>query len=104
MNWVWTWGGRCFGYMDGDDLWTHDGRHVGRVSKDREGEIYGPNGRYLGEIRNDNRLITNVSKKSWAGFGFAPYGRRAGFAKYADYAGYAMYAGHEEFPAPEDIR
>jgi hypothetical protein len=25
---LWTWSGKCFGYRDGDDLWTHDGLHV----------------------------------------------------------------------------
>ncbi|HLH51034.1 MAG TPA: hypothetical protein VKV96_16970 [Roseiarcus sp.] len=28
MKWLWTWGGTSFGYRDGDDLWTHDGRDV----------------------------------------------------------------------------
>jgi len=27
---LWTWGGSDFGYRDGDELWTYDGRHVGR--------------------------------------------------------------------------
>ncbi len=26
MEWLWTWGGTSFGYRDGDNLWTHDGR------------------------------------------------------------------------------
>jgi len=34
MQWLWTWGGASFGYKDGDDLWTHDGRHVGRFHGD----------------------------------------------------------------------
>ena len=72
MNWVWTWGGECFGYFDGDDLWTHDGRHVGRRSED---EIHAPDGHYLGEVRNENRLITNSAKKSRRGYSFAPYAK-----------------------------
>ena len=98
MEWLWTWGGRCFGYRDGDDLWTYDGKHVGRFSGD---EVYAPDGQYLGEIISGNRLITNKSKKSWRHGSFTPYARRAGYAKYADYAGYAMYAGYEDFPKLE---
>ena len=48
MDWLWTWGGRCFGYRDGDDLWTYDGRHVGRFHDD---EVYAPDGQYLGVNR-----------------------------------------------------
>ena len=101
MDWLWTWGGVSFGYFDGDDLVTHDGRHVGR--KNDDGEIYSPQGRYLGEVRNDNRLITNKAKKGWVGFAFAPFGRRGAYARYANYAGYAMYAGFEDFPRSEDL-
>src|SRR5579863_955264 len=63
-----TWGGKSFGYREGDNLWTHHGRHVGRFDGD---EIYGPDGAYLGELRNKNRLITNIGKKGrrMSGFG-----------------------------------
>jgi hypothetical protein len=100
MEWVWTWGGKCFGYLDGDNLWTYDGKHVGKRSGD---EVYGSDGRYLGEIKSENRLITNRSKKSWRGHSFSPYGRRGAYVKYTDYTGYAMYAGYEDFPPPESF-
>jgi len=35
-----------FGHRDGDNLWTHDGHHVGKFYGD---EVYGCDGRYLGE-------------------------------------------------------
>jgi hypothetical protein len=35
MDWLWTWGGTCFGYRDGDDLWTHGGKHVGRFEGEK---------------------------------------------------------------------
>jgi len=95
MDWVWTWKGRCFGYIDNDCLWTYDGRHVGKII---DGEIYGRDGKYLGEVKNDNRLITNKSKKSGRSYSFTPYSKRVGYAKYVNYAGYAMYAGYEDFP------
>ena len=99
MQWLWTWGGKCFGYREDDELLTHDGRHVGRFEDD---EVYGKDGRYLGEVIN-GRLITHKSKKSRRRAIFTPYAKRAGYAKHADYAGYAMYAGYEDFPAPKDL-
>jgi len=101
MEWMWTWGGISFGYREGDNLWTHYGQHVGHFHDD---EIYGPHGYYLGEIRNKNRLITNLSKKSWRRALFAPYASRGGFVPYVDYVGYVMYAGYEDFPNPEAFR
>jgi hypothetical protein len=100
MQWLWNWGGECFGYRDGDNLWTSDGKHVGRFYSD---EIYGRDGRYLGELRNQNRLITHRSKSSWRKPGFSPYGGRAAYARYANYAGYAMYAGYEDFPSADSL-
>jgi hypothetical protein len=41
MGWLFTWGGKCFGYREGDDLWTHDGRHIGRFYGE---EVYGKRG------------------------------------------------------------
>jgi len=98
MQWVWTWGGKCFGYFSDQDLWTYDGKHIGRRQGD---DIFGTDGKYLGEVMNENRLITAVSKKSRRGYSFTPFCRQAGYAKYANYAGYAMYAGYEDFPPAE---
>lgn len=94
MEWLWTWSGRCFGYRDGDNLWTHDGRDICRFHDD---EVYGSDGRYLGEIIN-NRLITNKSKKMQRRSGFTPYANRTAYTKYVDYVGYTMYSGYEDFP------
>jgi len=101
MIWLWTWGGKCFGYRDGDDLWTVSGQHIGRFNGD---EVYSPRGTYLGEVMSGNRLITNSGKSAWRGTSFAPYASRAGYTPYAPYAGYAMYAGHEDFPSPDSFR
>ena len=53
MGWIWTLGGTCFGYRDGDKLWDHEGHNVGTFQGD---EVYGLDGHYLGEIK-DNLLI-----------------------------------------------
>lgn len=62
MDWLWNWGGEYFGYREGDSLFTYFGHEVGRFDGE---EIFGSNGRYLGEVMSDNRLITSRSKKSW---------------------------------------
>jgi len=95
MQWLFKWGGKCFGYRNNGDLWTHDGRHVGRFHED---EIYGPDGRYLGEIKNETRLITNKSKKNRRKSSFTSYGNRVGYVKCVDYVGSVMYVGYEDFP------
>jgi hypothetical protein len=98
MQWLLAWGGECFGYRTDDNLWTYSGRHVGRVDGD---EIYAPNGHYMGELRNGNRLIVNRAKRGYRRAAFAALGRRGRYARYASYAGYAMYAGCEDFPSPD---
>ena len=98
MKHLWTWSGTYFGYRDSDNLRTHGGKHVGRFHGD---EVYGTDGGYLGEIKNGNRLITHISKKSRRRYSFAAYARTRGFAKYANYVGYVMYVGYEDFPEPE---
>lgn len=100
MIWMWTWSGKCFGYLDGEDLYTYSGKHVGKL---QGSDIYNPQGRYLGEVMNDTWLITSNSKKGWVGSAFSPYGNRGAYAPYANYAGYAMYAGYEDFPDPRSL-
>jgi hypothetical protein len=100
MQWLWTWGGTCFGYRDGDDLWTFDGKHVGRFHDD---EVYDRTGKYLGEIMSQNRLITNRAKSGYRKSSFTPNGRRGAYGRYGSYGGYGMYGGHEDFPEPEEF-
>ena len=75
MKWVWTWGGKCFGYIDRENLWTHNGKHVGKLDGN---EIYGADGRYIGELKSENRLLTEMGKKSWRKSAFSPYAQRVG--------------------------
>ena len=101
MKWLWTWGGRCFGYRDEDNLWTYDGKHVGRFVNN---EVYAPNGAYLGEITDNNRLITDIAKKNRHSTSFTPDANRMGYVKYVDYVGYVMLLGYEDFPKIEGKR
>lgn len=101
MEWFWAWSGKCFGYKSEDNLWTHDGRHVGRFFGD---EVYSKSGQYLGEVKSGNRLITHCGKKNYRKSTFLPYGNIVRYVKYVDYVGNVMYVGYEDFPAPEDCR
>lgn len=100
MEWMWTWGGRCFGYRIDDALFTSDGYEAGRFVED---EIYGADGCYLGEVKNQNRLITNLSKTGGQRHPFSP-SRRGPYVGYLDYIGYVMYVGYEDFPDPSKFR
>jgi hypothetical protein len=99
MQWLWTWGGECFGYRIEEKLFTHFGKQAGRFDGTT---VYGSDGKYLGELHQE-RLITHQSKRNYRGGSFAPVLSGA-YAKYADYVGYVMLAGYEEFPSPESFR
>lgn len=96
MNWLWNCSGACFGHLDGDDLWTYSGKHVGR----RMGrEIYDSRGNYLGEVVNLNRLMTNMEKKqTWRGNTFTPAPTRSPVARQPSGEEQPTYAGHQDFP------
>ena len=100
MDWLWTWGGECFGYRKNDRLFAYHGMQVGRFQGD---EVYGSDGRYLGELKSRNRLITNLGKKGWVKSSFAPV-LGGSYARFANYVGYVMYVGYEDFPSPDEFR
>ena len=87
------------GYRDGDELWTHDGRQVGRFYED---QIHGPDGRYVGEM-NRGRLITKLSKHSLQKERFVPAPNRPPVSRLAGRGGYSSYPGYEDFPVPEEL-
>ncbi len=60
MEYVWTWGGKFFGYISNGYLFTQNGKCVGILQGTN---IYDKHGKYIGELMNDNRLITCTSKK-----------------------------------------
>ena len=74
MQHLWTWGGKYFGYRDGNDLWTHSGK-----------------------------LIRNRSKAGHQSSSFAPFANRVGIVPYVTHVGTVMYAGYEEFPGPDQL-
>ena len=60
MDWFWTWSGECFGYRKDDRLFTYGGKQAGKFYGD---EVYSSDGRYLGELKSEKRLITKCGKK-----------------------------------------
>jgi hypothetical protein len=96
MEWLWTWGGKCFGYRGGDRLFTHSGVQAGQFDG---AEVYGADGLYLDELMQD-RLIRDRNKKRQRKSASTP-ARVDSYVKYVDYVGYVMYVGHEDFPAPD---
>ena len=99
MEKVWTWGGKYFGYFNGDSLYTYKGKHIGNRRNDR---IFSLSGGYLGELRN-NRLISKSGGLPVRSTPTVGYADRAEIVKNADYVGSVMIAGYEDFPAPESF-
>jgi hypothetical protein len=95
----WTSKNRQDRSSDGAALWTHNGRLAGRFHQD---EIYGAAGRYLGEVRDTDRLITNTSKKNKSQGPFSIHRRRARSVREPQ-SSRAMLDGFEDFPAPEEF-
>lgn len=93
----WNWRGQYVGYRRSDCLYSRNGRQVGYFAEGDE--VYGCSGDYMGEVRDSNRLITNLSKKAWT--------RRSVTARFLnsspshyDVSAKQMLAGFEEFPTP----
>ncbi len=97
---LWTWGGVWFGYREGRELWTHDGRHVGRFVAD---VVYGPFGRYLGEMRG-GRLITRRASKASRVNAFVAQAPHVATLGHVDLIALPLLAGYEDFPCAKDLR
>jgi len=101
----WSWRGRYVGYRSFDCLFGHNGRQIGYFAEGDE--VYGCAGDYLGEVRGDSRLITNLSKKAWTRKSLIP--RKSviprflqKFPGHHDVNAKEMLSGYEDFPAPRE--
>jgi hypothetical protein len=101
MEWLWIWSGSPFGYREAGQLWTYDGRHVGRF---RGQEIYGPNGHYLGEVMNDDRLIVDMAKKSRRTLRFRRLPDSRARPPGIGFNSVALPGGYQDFPRPARLR
>ena len=95
----WNWRGRYVGYRSSDCLFSGDGRQVGYFAEGDE--VYGCAGDYLGEVRGDNRLITNLGKKAWTRKSVVPRFLKSS-PSHHDVSAKEMLAGYEDFPAPPE--
>jgi hypothetical protein len=93
---LYTWSGVHFGYRMKDSLFTHHGAQVGNFVGE---EVYGPDGVYLGEIKN-GRLVTHQAKKSKRWNTFIPQHGK-GQREQNRQSEEPMYMGYEEFPHPK---
>jgi hypothetical protein len=90
-----TCSGQTFGYLLGRNLRTYNGYHVGCLVG---GEIFGADGFYLGEITQDQYLITDLSKKQKRRKPFEPFGPGISLLKEADIAPLEVGPGFADFP------
>ncbi|MBT3995670.1 MAG: response regulator [Chloroflexi bacterium] len=93
---LWTWGGEYFGFRDGADLWTFEGKHVGRIR--RGTEIYRTDGRYMGDVV-DGRLIVDWHKTARRASSFTPSGDRSVNRTFGDREPFDMQIGFKDFPS-----
>jgi CheY-like chemotaxis protein len=97
---LWTWNGEYFGFREGRDLWTHDGRHVGRFRQ--VDEVYRCDGTYMGDVI-DGRLIVDWNKMARRASSFNSSDNRVGHERFADREAFNMMVGYKDFPGPEEV-
>ncbi|MCZ6538549.1 MAG: response regulator [Chloroflexi bacterium] len=97
---LWTWGGEYFGFRDGENLWTNEGRHVGRVR--RNDEVFRPNGAYMGDLIQ-GRLIVDWRKTARRASSFTPSDDRGGHTGFANREPLDMLIGFKDFPGPDEV-
>ena len=100
MEWLWPWSGSPFGFRSAGELWTYDGRHVGRFRGD---EVFGPNGFYLGELMRENRLIIDLAKKTRRTRRFRRLTDITAPARPFGLEGLPVSEGFEDFPRAERL-
>ncbi len=102
MSWFWTWGGSSFGWIDDDALYTEDGRHVGNVEYDGEEVLVFAitDGRYLGEVQGEDRLITKESRMNRSRSPRLERTPRMARMPRMDRMPRMMRFGHVDFPEP----
>lgn len=102
MQWIWTWKGKSFGYRQANNLRLRDGTHVGSFVDD---VVFSLDGAYLGEIRNENRLITHkASKSSKKGPKVRQMTKLAAQVGRVNLVGLVGLSGYEDFPDPEEFK
>ena len=99
MDWFWTWGGVSFGYRNGTSLVTFAGQEIGQFFGD---EVYGRDGRYLGEVRDSRRLIRDLAKRGQTRRPFHPAPLKP-LVNRQDLFALPMVQGYQDFPTPDRL-
>lgn len=94
-----TWSGIHFGERAHGSLFTVHGTEVGWF---HGSEIYGPDGAYLGELK-EGRLVIHKAKKSRRMGSFYPQ-HRTRYRKHANLPERMFFVGFEDFEIPEKFR
>lgn len=94
-NSYWDWGGRYVGYRVSNNLFSQEGTHLGYF--DEADEVYSCTGKYLGEIRSNDRLIRNPRKKLWTRENVVANFQRVAPGR-SDVTPKEMIANFEDFP------
>jgi hypothetical protein len=93
MNY-WSWTGRPVGYRAGNYLYNWSHQAVGHF---KGLDVYGPDGRYLGEVRS-RLLIRNPYRADWRSKGFITATGGGTQTRPIPQAELSMLAGFEDFP------
>lgn len=93
----WSWSGIFIGYRLEDGLFSRHGKQLGFFAEGEE--VYSCTGNYMGEVRGDDRLITNVRKKTWLRSSVVP-AMQARTPGRLDVGAKNMIADHQDFPSP----
>ena len=95
---LWTWSGEYFGFREGAELWTYDGRHVGRFRRDAE--IFRPEGLYMGVVM-EGRLVVDWHRTALRASSFTPSENRIGRRRFADRTPFDVQIGIKYFTSPD---
>ena len=93
MKDFWAWGGKYIGFRKENVLYSRKGNPIGYFHNKM---LFDFSGKYLAEIRNDNRLITVKSNKSIRAGSFCKPINSFGHSC-INYVGNVMIAGCEDF-------
>jgi CheY-like chemotaxis protein len=95
---LWTWSGEYFGFREGSELWTQDGRHAGRFR--RCSEIFRSDGLYMGVVM-DGRLVVDWHSTARRASSFTPSEDRIGHRRFGGRTSFDIQIGFKDFPSAD---
>lgn len=98
MNGYWTWSGKYVGVCQNGYLVSYKGVIIGKFYGN---EIYDPEGRYIGEVQREKRLIKNRNKVIQRRPMFSRGISGTITTKYCDVCGWPLVGNFEDFEVRE---